>query len=385
MRTIKEFNFDNKRVLVRLDLDVKISDDGEIIDDIRLRESVPTIKYILEHNCKQIIIMGHLGRPEGKIVDKLKTNNVALRLEKLLDTTVVKLDDCVDIKIPDARIIVLENLRFHTQEDSNDETFAKKLSALADIYVDDAFANTHRAHASMIGVPKFIPGCIGFLIEKELKYLTLKNPERPFIAILGGSKISTKIPVIKELIKKVDYLLLGGAMIFTLYKAKGLEIGKSLYEEQYLTEAKMLLNNEKIILPDDIVCATEKTKDAESKIVLEDQIPKDMIGLDIGPESIQLFKDYLKKAKTVFWNGPLGYFEIEQFGKSTHEIAEYLAESEKTVIIGGGDTEDAIISFKERFTHVSTGGGASLEYISGKELPAIRALKENEIEFHDVI
>ncbi|MGV8151417.1 MAG: phosphoglycerate kinase [Candidatus Woesearchaeota archaeon] len=385
MRTIKNIDFDNKRVLIRVDYNVPLDNDGEIISDTRIRESIPTIKYIVEHNAKQIILMSHLGKPDGKVVEKLKMDKIAERLEKLLDITVVKVDDCIDVKIPDAKIIMLENLRFHAEEEKNDEHFSERLSKLANIYVNDAFGTMHRAHASTTGITKFLPGCIGFLVEKELKYLTLKDPERPFIAILGGSKISTKIPVIKELIKKVDYLLLGGAMIFTLYKAKGLEIGKSLYEEEYLAEAKMLLNNEKIILPDDIVCASEISASAEITTVPEHLIPKDFIGLDIGPDSVQLFKDYLKKSKTVFWNGPLGYFEIEKFGKSTREIAQYLADSEKIVIIGGGDTEDAILPYKEHYTHVSTGGGASLEYISGKELPAIRALKENEIEFHDVI
>lgn len=385
MKTIKDFNFDNKRVLIRVDYNVPIDDNGEIVSDTRIKESIPTIRYILEHNAKQILLMSHLGKPDGKIVEKLKMNKIAERVETLLEMPVLKVDDCIDIKIPDAKIIMLENLRFHTEEEKNDVNFSERLSKLADVYVNDAFGTMHRAHASTVGITKFLPGCIGFLVEKELKYLTLKNPERPFVAILGGAKISTKIPVIKELIKKVDYLLLGGAMIFTLYKAKGLEIGKSMYEEEYITEAKMLLNNEKIILPDDIVCAASKSADAEVTIVPEDIIPKDFIGLDIGPDSINLFKIYLDKAKTIFWNGPLGYFEIEKFGESTRAIAEYLAESKKTVIIGGGDTENAILPYKSKYTHVSTGGGASLEYISGKELPAIKALKENEIEFHDII
>jgi len=385
MKTIKDVNFDNKRVLIRVDFNIPIDDEGNITSDTRIRESIPTIKYVLEHNCKQVILMSHLGKPDGKVVDKLKMDKVNERLEKLLDMTVVKLDDCIDIKIPDAKVILLENLRFHSEEEANDESFSKRLSKLGDIYVNDAFGTMHRAHASTVGITKFIPGCIGFLVEKELKYLTLKDPKRPFIAILGGSKMSTKIPIIKELLKKIDYLLLGGAMIFTLYKAKGYNIGKSLYEENFITEAKLLLNNEKIILPDDIVVARDKTADSESKVVLEHEIPDDWIGLDIGPESIQIFKDYLKRAKTIFWNGPLGYFEVEKYGESTRQIAEYLAGLDITVIIGGGDTEDAILPYKSKFTHVSTGGGASLEYISGKELPAIKALKENEIEFHDVI
>jgi phosphoglycerate kinase len=230
-----------------------------------------------------------------------------------------------------------------------------------------------------------MPGCIGFLVEKELKYLNLEKAERPFVAIIGGAKISTKFSVMKELLKKVDYLLLGGAMVFTLLKAKGLEVGKSLYEEEYIAEAKMLLNNEKVILPDDIVVAASRDEKAESMIVQDFSIPIDWVGLDIGPESVQLFKHYIDRAKTIFWNGPLGYFEIQKYAKATNDIAEYLAYSGKMVIIGGGDTEDAVMPFKEKYAHISTGGGASLEYVSGKELPAIKALKENEIEFHDIV
>jgi len=385
MRTIKDMNFDHKRVLIRVDYNVPLDADGEIVSDNRIRESLPTIRYILEHNCKQIILMSHLGKPDGKVVDNLKMDRIALRLEKLLEMIVVKLDDCINIKIPDAKIVMLENLRFHPEEELNDEAFARRLSVQADVYVNDAFGTMHRAHASTAAITKFIPGCIGFLVEKELKYLDLSSAERPFIAILGGSKISTKFNVIKELLKKVDYLLLGGAMVFTLYKAKGYNVGKSLYEEKFLAEAKMLLNNEKIILPDDILVAKAIDANAETMIVPDFDMPDDWIGLDIGHESIQLFKDYINRAKTVFWNGPLGYFEIEKFAKATNEIAEYLANSGKVVILGGGDTEDAVLPWKSRFTHVSTGGGASLEFISGKELPAVRALKENEIEYHDVV
>jgi len=226
-------NFDNKRVLVRVDYNVPLGEHGEVLSDTRIRESIPTIKYILEHNCKQIILMSHLGKPDGKIVEKLKMDNVALALEKLLGFTIVKLDDCIDINIPDAKVVLLENLRFHEGEEKNDEAFAKRLAVQGDVYVNDAFGTMHRAHASTAAITKFLPGCIGFLVEKELKYLDLSKAERPFIAILGGAKISTKFGVIKELLKKVDYLLLGGAMVFTLLKAKGYDVGKSLYEENF--------------------------------------------------------------------------------------------------------------------------------------------------------
>ena len=385
MRTIKDMNFDHKRVVLRVDFNVPLDEKGEIVSDNRIREAIPTIKYILEHNCKQLILMSHLGKPDGKIIDSLKMDAIAQRLEQLLEMIVVKLDDCIDLKIPDAKIILLENLRFHAEEELNDEEFSKKLSKLGDIYVNDAFGTMHRAHASTVGVTKYIPGCIGFLVEKELTYLNLQNAERPFIAVLGGAKISTKFGVIKELLKKVDYLLIGGAMMFTLYKARGEKIGKSLCEDQFLGEAKMLLNNEKIILPDDVVVATAIEAGAEIKTVHDFEIPDGWIGLDIGQDSVRLFKDYLNRSKTVFWNGPLGYNEIPAFAEGTNQIAEYLANTGKTVIIGGGDTEEAIKPFKEKYTHVSTGGGASLEFVSGKELPAVRALKENEIEFHDVL
>ncbi len=385
MRTIKDMNLDFKRVLVRVDFNVPLDADGNIVSDNRIKESLPTIKYILEHNCKQVILMSHLGKPDGKVIDKLKMNKIAERLEKLLGIGVVKMDDCINVNIPDAKVVLLENLRFHAEEEANDDNFAKRLAVLGELYVNDAFGTMHRAHASTAAIAKHLPGCIGFLVEKELKYLDLTAAERPFIAILGGAKISTKFGVIKELLKKVDYLLLGGAMVFTLYKAKGYNVGKSLYEEQFLAEAKLLLNNEKIILPDDIVVAKAIQADTETMDVPDFDMPDDWIGLDIGHESVQLFKDYINKSKTVFWNGPLGYFEIPKFGAATNEIAEYLANSGKVVVIGGGDTEDAVLPWKSKFTHVSTGGGASLEFTTGKELPAVRALKENEIEFHDVV
>ncbi len=377
MKIITEKNLENMRILIRVDYNVPLDDEGNIVSDTKIRETIQTIKYILEHNAKQIILMSHLGNPNGKIIEKLKMDKIALRLEELLGIKVVKLDDCIDIIMPNAKIVLLENLRFHAEEEANNETFSKKLSILGDIYVNDAFGTMHRAHASIVGVTKYIPGSIGFLVEKELKYLNLENAERPIIAILGGAKISTKFPMIKELLKKVDYLLLGGAMIFTLYKAKELEIGKSVYEEEFIAEAKKLCNNEKVILPKDIVVAKSKDEKIEIMTVQEYNIPKDLIGLDIGENSVNLFKDYINKANTIFWNGPLGYFENPVFAKATNKIAEYLANLEKVVIIGGGDTEEAILPWKNKFTYVSTGGGASLEYIAGKELPAIKSLKSN--------
>lgn len=387
MKTVRDFDFKDKRVIIRTDFNVSIDEKGMITEDSKIRETIPTLNYILK-TCKQLIIITHLGRPDGKVDETLRLNNVATRLEKLLHKPVAKLEDCIDISIPDKKIILLENLRFHKEEEENNEEFAKKLASYADIYVNDAFGTMHRAHASTAGITKFLPGCIGLLVEKELKYLDLKDPEKPFVAILGGAKISTKFELVQMLLQKVDYLLLGGAMVFTFYKAKGYEVGYSIYEKEndILLKAKFLMNNEKLILPTDIVIASSRSDKADIKTVSADQIPSNYFGLDIGHESVEEFKNILKNAKTVIWNGPLGYFEMKPFDKATNEIAKYLSHLKATTILGGGDTEAAInkIGLKGKFTHVSTGGGASLEYLSGKELPAIKALKENEINFSKV-
>jgi 3-phosphoglycerate kinase len=376
MKTLKNFNFKDKKVLIRFDFNVPLDQNGDILSDNKIKETIPTINYVLNQNAKQLILMSHLGNPEGKIIEKLKMNNIARYLEKLLNKRVIKLDDCINLKIPPDKIILLENLRFHKEEELNDIEFAKKLASYADVYINDAFATMHREHASTTSITRFIPSCIGLLVEKELKYLSLENPEKPIVAIIGGSKISTKLSLIKELLKKVDYLLIGGAMVFTFLKAKGHCIGKSLYEEHLIEEAKELLKNEKLILPKDIV-VSKSIENEEVKIVSSDNILGDWIGLDIGPNSINLFKDYLNKAKTVIWNGPLGYFEVPKFANATIEIAKYLADSNKTSIAGGGDTESALRQYESKFTYISTGGGATLEFLSGKELPAIKSIKEN--------
>ncbi|MEM4259871.1 MAG: phosphoglycerate kinase [Candidatus Woesearchaeota archaeon] len=383
MKTIKDININGKKVILRAGFDMPLDENGNITDDSRIKETIPTIKYIIER-ARQLIIISHMGRPEGKIVAKLKNDVVKRKLEQLLGVEVIKLDSCINITIPnDKKIILLENLRFHIGEEKNDPEFAKKLASYADIYCNEAFSVMHRDAASITGITRYLPGCVGFLVEKELKYLNLGNAQRPMVAILGGSKISTKLPVINELLKKTDYLLLGGAMIFTFYKAKGYEIGKSLYEKDQLDMAKLLLNNEKLVLPTDVVVAKEIKEYAENKTVNVEQIPPEYIGLDIGEESVKRFRKILDKAKTIVWNGPLGKFETKPFDTATNDIARYLTQLNAIVIVGGGETADAIdrLGIKEKITHVSTGGGASLEMLSGKVLPGIKALEENEIEY----
>ncbi|RJQ18222.1 phosphoglycerate kinase [Candidatus Woesearchaeota archaeon] len=378
MKTLKDVELQGQRVLMRTGFDMPLDEAGNITDDVRIKDNIDSIHYALNNGCKQLILLAHMGRPDGKNVEKLRMDVVAKKLSELLKLPVKKLDECIDIDLPDDRIILLENLRFHKEEEKNDDAFARKLASYGDVYVDDAFSNLHRAHASIVGIPKYLPGCIGFLVEKELKNLDFTHAERPFVCIMGGSKISTKFGLIKELVNKVDHMILGGAMIFTFYKAKGWEIGKSLHEDDFIMNAKMLLNNEKIILPEDIVVASEIKPDAIIKTVPASAIPADMIGLDIGPDSVHNFKVILENAKTIFWNGPMGYFEIPAFAEGTKKLAEYLANSGKKVIAGGGDTEAAIEGFKEKFFHVSSGGGASLELLEGKKLPGIAVLEENE-------
>ncbi len=378
MKTLKEADLRGKRVLIRANLDIPIKDDGSIEDDRRLKDNLQTINYALQKGAKQVIIIGHLDRPDGKVVEKLRMNVVAIRLEQLLGQSIKKLDDCVDIKIPDDKIILLENLRFHAEEEANDGNFAKKLAGFADIYVNECFSASHRAHASIAGIPKFLPSYAGFELEKEIRMLHINNAAHPIVAIMGGSKVSTKIDLIQNMLKKVDALLVGGAMIFTFFKAMGLNIGKSKVEDDKVAEAKELLenSNKKIILPIDVRVAVKVEKGAEVRNVPIDKIGENDIGIDIGDETIAIYEEILNKAKTVVWNGPLGIFEIEEFAKGTIEIAQHLAQLKATTIIGGGDTAAALDELKlaEKMNHVSAGGGASLEFLEGKELPGIKAL-----------
>jgi phosphoglycerate kinase len=376
INNLKDIDFKGKRVLIRVDYNVPLDEKNNIADDMRIRESLPTLKYLLKMEAKQIVIMTHMGRPDGMVVNKWKLDKVAARLMSLLGKEVVKLDNCVGVKIPPKKIVMLENLRFHKEEEEGDVDFAKTLSSYGDVYVEDAFANCHRDHASMTGVPKFLLGCVGMLVEKELKDLSLENTEKPLVAIIGGAKLRTKIPIIQNMLKKVDRLLAAGAMIFTFYKAMGYEIGRSKYESDQTTMAEMIMHNDKLVLPKDIVVADSIGDNAMTKTVSAGNMLPNWYGLDIGPESIGDFKKILSGAKTVIWNGPLGYFELKPFAKATEEIAQFLAGLKAKTIIGGGDTAELInrLGLKSKFYHVSTGGAASMILLEGEKLVALEVL-----------
>lgn len=391
--TLNDLDVNGKRVLVRVDFNVPLDKKtNEITDDKRIRETIPTIRYLVERNAK-VILCSHLGRPDGKVVESLRMDKVAERLQQLLNKKVKKLNDCggeyveEEInKMKEGDVVVLENLRFHPEEEANDENFSKQLADLAEVYVNDAFGTCHRAHASTYGAIKYLKSAAGFLVEKELRIMgkAMKSPDKPFIGILGGAKISDKIKVIENLLTKVDKLLLGGAMIFTFYKAQGKNIGNSKLEDDYTNLAKKLLQNKKIVLPIDIIVADSFDANANSRVVDVDSIPKNWMGLDIGPETIENYKEILKSAKTIIWSGPMGVFEFEKFATGTKEIAEFLSTLEATTIVGGGDTAAAVekFGFADKLTHVSTGGGASLEFFEGKKLPGIEALEESYNKFN---
>ncbi len=384
-KTVKDINVTGKRVLVRVDFNVPLAE-GKVADDTRLRAALPTIQYLLDQGAK-VILMSHLGRPKGKVVEELRMDPVAERLSELLGRPVRKLDDCVGDEVKAAvaemrpgDVILLENTRFHPEERKNDPDFAKKLAELADVFVNDAFGTAHRAHASTVGVAQYLPAVAGLLMEKELNFLgkALESPERPFVALLGGAKISDKIGVIENLLTRVDALLIGGGMANTFLKAQGYEVGQSLVEDESLGVAKELLERagEKLALPVDAVVADRFAADAASKAVPVDEVPPDWRILDIGPRTVELFKEKLAEARTVVWNGPLGVFEFPKFAAGTEAIARFLADLEATTIIGGGDVVAAVrrAGVADRITHVSTGGGAALEFLEGKELPGVAAL-----------
>lgn len=382
MKRLTNVNFKNKRVIVRVDFNVPIDKKGKITGNKRIKAALPTLKYILSKKPKQLILMSHLGRPGGKVLEKLRMDKVAKELQKLLKKKVTKLNDCVDVRIPDEKIILLENLRFYPEEKKNDRKFAKKLASYADVYVNDAFGTSHRAHASVEAITHYLPSVPGFLLEKEIEVMgnALKKPKRPFVAILGGVKVSDKIDVINNLLKKADAILIGGAMMFTFFKSTGTEVGKSKVENDKLVLARKLLKKSKgkIILPVDAIVANKIGKNAKIKKVDVDKIPKNMIGVDIGPETILVYNEIITEAKTIIWNGPLGIFEIPKFSKGTKEIAKAISKNKGITIVGGGDSAAAIdkLKLEKRFTHVSTGGGASLEFLEGKKLPAIAALEK---------
>ncbi len=380
MKTIKDISLDKKRVLVRVDYNVPIKN-GRIVDDFKIKQSLPTIKYLMKKKCK-IILVSHLGRPNKKEA-KYRMKPIALRLAKLLNKEIYYSRDTIGKNVKDfidwmkkGDIVVLENIRFYKGEEENNQKLAKELSKLCDVFVNDAFAVSHRNHASVVGITKYVPSVAGLLLEKEVKHLKeLLKPKKPFVVLLGGSKLSTKLHLIKELLKKADKILIGGAIIFTFLKAQGKETGKSLIEQDFVKEAKQLLKNKKIILPEDYIIA----KDINSKTGKnKKEIQKNMMGLDIGKETTKKYLEELKKAKTIFWNGPLGYIENKIFAKSTTIIAKELSKMKKTIIIGGTDTIKLInkLKLKEKYTFVSTGGGASLDFIAKGKLPGIEALKK---------
>lgn len=388
--SIRDLQFKGKRVLVRVDFNVPLDSNLKVTDDTRIREALPTIKYISDKGGK-VILISHLGRPDGKVVDKLRMSPVAKKLEELIGKKINKVDDCIGDKVKsaissmkDGDILLLENVRFYPEEEKNDPKFAKSLAELADIYVNDAFGTAHRAHASTVGVTKYVKqSAAGFLMEKEIKYLgmVLSNPKKPLIAIIGGAKISSKIDLLNNLLTRVDTLIIGGGMAYTFMKAKGISVGKSLVEEDKLEVAKEILNNAEkknipLLLPVDHVVADKKDAPTDIKVVTD--IPDNYIALDIGPKTIEEFGKVIKKAKTIFWNGPLGLFEVDAFAKGTTSLAKVIAESKAVSVVGGGDSVSAIkkAGVSDKITHISTGGGASLEFIEGKELPGISALTD---------
>lgn len=388
--TVKDIDLKNKTILVRADFNVPQDANLNITDDTRIRSTLPTIKYILGHGAKKIILMSHLGRPDGKIVEKYSLKPVAQRLKELLSENVRFLNDCVgddikkEIEGANERVILLENLRFHPEEEANDADFARELASSGDVFVNDAFGTAHRAHASTEGVAHYLKAAAGFLLEKEIQYLgnTIEHPQKPFMVILGGAKVSDKIGVIENLLPKCEAILIGGGMSYTFLKALGKPIGNSKLEKDKIDLAKTILDeakkiNKDILLPVDNLVVDAIDANAKTEIVGED-IPEGKIAVDIGPKTISLFKEKLNFAKTIVWNGPLGIFEMDAFSKGTAEIAKFVSTLKTTTIIGGGDTAAAIAKFKleDKMTHISTGGGASLEFLEGKVLPGIAALTD---------
>jgi phosphoglycerate kinase len=386
-RSVRDLEVGGKRVLVRVDFNVPVKD-GEVTDDTRIRRALPTIRHLLSEGARPILI-SHLGRPKGEPDPKYAMDPVAARLEELLGEPVKKLDAAVGPEVEEALddwdgrgVVLLENSRFYPGETKNDPGFADQLAALADLYVDDAFGAAHRAHATTVGVAERLPAAAGLLLEEEIDYLdtVLENPERPFVAILGGAKVSDKLGVIESLLGKADSLLVGGAMCFTFFKAQGYEIGNSLVEDDYLEQARRLMGeaDERLILPVDVVVAEAMEEDADSETVPVDAVPSGMMGLDIGHDTVALFERHISGARTIFWNGPMGVFEIDAFAKGTEGVAKAVAGSDATSVVGGGDSVAAVnkLGLEDEMGHISTGGGASLEYVEGKGLPGVAVLPD---------
>lgn len=392
-KTLKDIDVKNKRVLVRCDFNVPMDSNGNITDDRRIESSLATIEYLLDKGAK-IILMSHLGRPKGRPNKEFSLKPVAVRLGELLNREIIFLEDdrvySEDVKnrvmnLKSGEIALLENTRFREEEEKNGEVFSKELASLGEIYINDAFGTSHRAHSSNLGVASILPSAVGFLVEREIDTIgrALENPDRPFVAILGGAKVSDKIGVIENLIDKVDSIVIGGGMAYTFLKSQGYEIGKSLLEEDKIDLAKNILekariNDVNIYLPIDVLVAKEFKNDTEIKLVDIDSIPKDMMGLDCGPKTMEELTKLLLDAKTIVWNGPMGVFEMENFRKGTDAIAKAMAMSEATTIVGGGDSASAVeqSGYSDRMTHISTGGGASLELLEGKILPGINAITD---------
>ncbi|MCG8431328.1 MAG: phosphoglycerate kinase [Candidatus Omnitrophica bacterium] len=389
--SVKDLDVSAKKVLMRADFNVPLDDNGNITDDTRIRAALPTIKHLLDNGAAKVILMSHLGRPKGQAVPKYSLKPVAGRLQELLGVKVTFIIDCVGQAVKEEaaasedKVVLLENLRYHPEEEKNDPAFAGELASLGDIYVNDAFGTAHRAHASTEGVARHLKAAAGFLLEKEIQYLgsAIRNPQKPFLVILGGAKVSDKIAVIDNLIEKCDGFIIGGGMAYTFLKAKGEPIGNSKLEADKLDVAAAILTKAEaagkgIFLPVDHVVADTIAPDAATEVV--ETIPEGKIAVDVGPKSVELFKDKLKDAKTIVWNGPLGIFEMEPFAAGTKAVGEFIGSLDAVSIIGGGDTAAAVSLFglQKQMTHISTGGGASLEFLEGKTLPGVAALADRE-------
>ena len=391
-KTIRDIEVKDKKVIARCDFNVPLKD-GQITDDTRIKAALPTIQYLIGENAA-VILMSHLGRPGGQPDAQYTLKPVADRLSQLLGTDVIfaASDSVVDDEVrkkagqlKGGQVMLLENVRFRKEETKNGEEFAKELASLADIFVNDAFGTAHRAHASTAGIASYLPAVSGFLIEKELEFLgnAVENPQRPFVAIMGGAKVSDKISVIRNLLNKVDVLIIGGGMAYTFFKSMGYEIGTSILDADSVDLAKDLIREAeekkvRFLLPVDVVCGKEFKNDTETGVYKAEEIPSDMMGLDIGPETAAIYKEEILNAKTVVWNGPMGVFEMENFAKGPLAVAEAMAQSEAVTVIGGGDSAAAVTQFglASEMSHISTGGGASLEFLEGKELPGVAVLED---------
>jgi len=390
-KSVKDVDVTGKRVIMRVDFNVPLDDGGAITDDTRIRAALPTINYVLSKGSK-LVLMSHLGRPKGEVREDMRLAPVGKRLGELIQKEVIVCRDSVGEEtkkiisgMQGGDVALLENLRFHKEEEANDPAFAKALAEYADIYVNDAFGTAHRAHASTAGIAQNLPAVAGFLMEKEINFLgkLLYGPEQPYIAIIGGAKVSTKIGVLEKLLERVNSLIIGGAMCYTFLKAKGFEVGNSLVETEKVNLAFELIKkadgaNVKLMLPVDHIVADKVDGEAKIKTVDTNAMPDQMIGVDIGPRTVRAYKKEIKQGKTILWNGPMGVFEIEKFARGTNQIAKALAVSRATTVVGGGDSVAAVnkIGVADKIDHVSTGGGASLEFLEGKELPGLKALSD---------